>query len=436
MEFFNTATRAVESFRPLSPGRIGIYVCGPTVYGDAHLGHARSAVFYDVLVKFLRSLAFDVTHVSNITDIDDKIIQHACSRGILPGKLAVYYLNSFQDDRADLGVDRPDFSPRATEHIQEMIQWVKELFSKKIAYCSNESVYCDVKSFASYGTLSGRKLNSCSNIPCDEINIDKRSPADFVLWKASGPGHPGWMSPWGFGRPGWHLECAVMSTKYLGPSFDFHGGGSELLFPHHENERALAVALAGGTFARTWLHHGQVTVNGKKMSKSTGNSFRVKDILRDFSPEAVRFFLLNRQYRKPLDFSIEKLSAAQTSLIRLHHRLNRFERNSVETFSAPQTWTSSHSASARAFRDRFRGFMARDMNTSAAAALLFETVKNMEHQLMKKQASPVDGELSFCGELLTEALKAGRVLGIIHPHPTEFLERWDPLLASKNALYY
>jgi len=283
-----------EDFQPLQQGKVGMYVCGVTVYDTCHIGHARSAIVFDVLARYLRAGGFDVNYVRNFTDVDDKIIERARQSGKRPEALAQEYIDAFHEDMKKLGVLPADKEPRATEHIAGMIEMISTLLRRGYAYVEGGDVFYAVEKFPAYGSLSGRRLEDMKAGSRVAVDEKKRHPMDFVLWKAAKPGEPEWPSPWGPGRPGWHIECSVMSSVYLGHSFDIHGGGEDLLFPHHENERAQSIAATGGQFARYWIHNGFVTVESEKMSKSLGNFLTIRDALKPYYPLVLRLFLISK----------------------------------------------------------------------------------------------------------------------------------------------
>ena len=323
MQLYNTLSRRKEAFKPLTPGKVGLYACGVTVYDDCHLGHARSCVVFEVLVRHLRRRGLTVTWVRNFTDIDDKIIRRAQETGASWQDVAERYIASFQEDMAALGLPPATIEPKATEHIPQIIDLIRRLEEQGFAYQGAEDVYFRVRRFPGYGKLSGQSLDDMLVGARIEVDPHKEDPLDFVLWKASKPGEPAWASPWGPGRPGWHIECSAMSMHYLGETFDLHGGGQDLVFPHHENELAQSEAATGRPFARFWLHHGLLTINQEKMSKSLGNFFTIKEVLARFPAEVVRFFLINSHYRSPLDFSDAALAEAEAALLRLYTTLAR-----------------------------------------------------------------------------------------------------------------
>lgn len=317
MEIYNTLTRRKETFQPREPGKVYMYVCGPTTYNYIHLGNARPLVFFDTVRRYLAYRGYDVLYVQNFTDVDDKIINRAREEGEEPLSLARKYIDEYFKDADALNVRRADKHPGVSGHMPDIVRVVEELVQKGSAYQVDGDVYFEVRKFPGYGKLSGRSLEDMQAGARVEVDTRKRDPMDFAVWKAAKPGEPSWDSPWGPGRPGWHIECSVMSLKYLGPGFDIHGGGYDLIFPHHENEIAQSEAATGKPFVRYWMHNGFITVKEEKMSKSLGNFFLVRDILAKFSPEIVRFFLLSTHYRSPLDFDDEKLAAAGRGLERI-----------------------------------------------------------------------------------------------------------------------
>jgi len=429
LRVFNTATRAKEDFVPLREGEVGMYVCGVTVYDLCHIGHARSAIVFDVLIKYLRARGFHVTYVRNFTDVDDKIIDRAKQLGKEPKTLAEEYIQAFYDDMGKLGIQNADREPRATEHIQGMIDMIIRLIDKGFAYVEGTDVFYSVEKFSGYGELSGRRLEDMkagSRIAVDE---KKRHPMDFVLWKGAKPGEPQWPSPWGPGRPGWHMECSVMSGHFLGSSFDIHGGGEDLLFPHHENERAQSIAANGGQFARYWIHNGFVTVESEKMSKSLGNFLTIRDALQLYHPEVLRLFLLSKHYRSPLDFSKTAVLGLQAGLVRIYRTLQRLDQligpdKDKGTVPLPSSLSAPEKDS---FLDQFVQTMDDDLNTANAVALLFEKVKEMN----KTMDSPLDessrARLSMERRHLT---LAATVLGFLREVPEVFFEA---LAASTQA---
>ena len=380
----NTMSRKKEPFVPQEEGKVGIYVCGPTVYGPAHLGHARTAIVYDVIVKFLRYAGYEVNYVSNITDVghltddadsgEDKVQKEAKRRRVDPLELATGYMNEYFEDMTALGVARPDHTPRATEHIPEMIALVKRLLERGYAYEVEGTVYYDVQKFPDYGRLSRRKLEERRDGARVEVDRAKRSQSDFALWFRAPPEHIlKWESPWGLGYPGWHIECSAMSMKYIGETLDMHGGAIELSFPHHENEIAQSEGATGRTFVRYWVHSGLVEINGQKMAKSLGNFVTVRDLLDRWDPEAFRIFCLGTAYRSPIDYTEEALVAARGHLERLSETIL-----SVRRLKTSSSGGESFLETIEESRRRFEESMADDFNTPKALAELLDRIGRLD----------------------------------------------------------
>jgi cysteinyl-tRNA synthetase len=385
---YNTLTRRKEQFEPLHEGRVGMYVCGPTVYGHSHLGHAKSYVSFDVIVRYLRHLGYSVTYVQNITDVghllgdandgEDRILKASRAERKHPMEVAEFYTRSYFEDMDALNVLRPDISPRATGHIIEQIELIKQLLAKGLAYEANGSVYFDVHKFPGYGKLSGRTVEELEAGARVEVKEEKRHPADFALWKRADPEHIlRWPSPWSVGFPGWHIECSAMSMKYLGESFDIHGGGLENQFPHHECEIAQSESATGKPFVRYWLHNNMVTVNGQKMGKSLGNFVTLKDAFSKWKPEVIRFFILQSHYRSTLDFSNEAVDAAGRGLERLNHTV-RAVRERRKSASIQETDVPLDLAR---YKSAFLAAMDDDFNTPQAIAVLFDLSKKVNQLL-------------------------------------------------------
>ena len=361
LHIFNTLSRAKESFVPLVPGRVRMYVCGMTVYDLCHLGHARVFVVFDMVTRWLRASDYQVEYVRNITDIDDKIIKRAAERDEPPAALTERFIAEMHADERALGVLPPDHEPRATQYVAQMLALIGMLEKNGLAYpAPNGDVYYSVRSFASYGRLSGKSLDELRAGERVEVDPNKRDPMDFVLWKAAKPGEPAWASPWGPGRPGWHIECSAMSAELLGRQFDIHGGGQDLQFPHHENEIAQSEGAHGCTFVNYWMHNGFVRVDNEKMSKSLGNFFTIREVLDKYDAEVVRFFILRAHYRSPLNYSDAHLDDARGALTRLYTAL----KDAPEAVG-PVDWTQSAA-------ERFKAAMDDDFNTPEAIAVLFE----------------------------------------------------------------
>ena len=368
---YNTLGREKQEFKPAEGNNVRMYVCGPTVYDYCHIGHARSYVAFDVIRRWLERKGFNVIYVQNFTDIDDKIINRANEKGEDPVKLAKKFIDAYVEDMSALGVRDADVHPRVSAHIQDIIETVKGLIDKGFAYEAGGDVYFSVESFSNYGKLSNISLDDMRN----EQSALKQHSRDFALWKASKPGEPKWESPWSEGRPGWHIECSVMSSKYLGPSFDIHGGGADLVFPHHENEIAQAEAASGKPpFARYWLHNGFITIDKEKMSKSLDNFFTIREVLEKFEPEAVRFFLVLTQYRSPIDFSDKGIEEASRGLERLRNTVRKLQaliRDATDTGALSTAEEGMLKAAVKAEED-FAYAMDSAFNTAGAVAALFE----------------------------------------------------------------
>ena len=401
LKIYNDLHREKEPFEPLEPGKVRMYVCGMTVYDYCHLGHARVVVVFDVVYRYLKARGYEVTYVRNITDIDDKIIQRANEQGIPFHELTRKFINAMHEDFAALGVEPPTLEPRATEHLDEIIRMIQALIDKGHAYLAeNGDVYYDVRSFPGYGKLSGKSIDDLEAGARVEPGEGKRDPLDFALWKAAKPGEPAWDSPWGRGRPGWHIECSAMSTSALGDTFDIHGGGADLTFPHHENEIAQSEGATGHPFVRYWMHNGFVRVKEEKMSKSLGNFFTIRNILREYRPEEVRYFILTSHYRSPLNYDEEHLLNARKALDRL--------------YTALRGLPEAEPGEADAYVEKFNAAMDDDFNTPEALAVLFELVReiNRVRQTDEQKAARMAVELK----------RLGGILGILQEDPEQWLK--------------
>lgn len=397
LSLYNSLTRQLEVFKPLRPGQVRMYVCGMTVYDFCHLGHARVFVVFDMVSRWLRASGYQVTYVRNITDIDDKIIKRAAENGESTASLTERFINAMHEDEARLGVLRPDHEPRATEHVADMLAMIGVLMKNGLAYrAGNGDVYYSVRGFPAYGALSGKSLDDLRAGERVEVDPNKRDPMDFVLWKAAKPGEPAWESPWGPGRPGWHIECSAMGGKLLGAHFDIHGGGQDLQFPHHENEIAQSEGANRCKFVNYWLHNGFVRVDNEKMSKSLGNFFTIREILDRFDPEVVRFFILRAHYRSPLNYSDAHLEDAKSALTRLYTALKN-----VPSAGIKLDWNNDYAA-------RFKAAMDEDFNTPEAMAVLFE----LASEVNKSKSAELAG--------LLKAL--GNVVGLLQKPPEEYLK--------------
>lgn len=374
IQLYNTLTRRKEPLETFEPGHVKMYVCGVTVYDHCHLGHARAGIVFDVIRRYLKYRGQRVTFVCNFTDIDDKIIVRANRRKISPGELTEEFIQEYHKDMDALGVEQADVSPRATEHIPGMIKMICRLEEKGFAYrASSGDVYYDVSKFEGYGKLSNRKTEDLESGYRIEPGKGKRNPLDFALWKASKPEEPSWESPWGEGRPGWHIECSVMSTRYLGENFDIHGGGIDLVFPHHENEIAQTEGCTGRDWVRYWMHNGMVHIKHEKMSKSKGNFFTIKAILEEHPAEVVRFFLLGTHYRHPVDYSDQAMLEARKGLDRLYNSILRLRRNAS---GGGEGLKEKMEEVAREFRKKFTAAMDDDFNTALGLGHLFDFTRD------------------------------------------------------------
>ena len=382
MKIYNTMTRKKEEFVPLHEGKVGIYSCGPTVYNYFHIGNARPFIIFDTLRRHLEHMGYEVTFVQNFTDVDDKMIRRANEEGVTVAELGDRFIEEYFRDADALGVKRATVHPRATKHIGEIIGMIKKLEAKGLAYEVDGDVYYDTHAFPGYGKLSGQNLEDREMGARIEVDEDKKHPMDFALWKKQKPGEPAWKSPWGMGRPGWHIECSAMSCKYLGQTFDIHCGGVDLIFPHHENELAQSEGANGQPFARYWMHNGHINVDNHKMSKSAGNFFTVRDIVKEFDPEAVRLFMLSAHYRSPINFSRDLIEQAQNALARLYTARDNalFLRESAP--DCPMT-AEEEAFAARADQaiSAFNAAMDDDLNTADALGVIFEYVRDMNASL-------------------------------------------------------
>ena len=421
LKIYNTLTRQKEKFVPFKKGRVGIYVCGPTVYDHPHIGHAKSYISFDVVVRYLRHLGYKVRYVQNITDVghltdnadagEDKIEQRAKLEQVEPMELVEMYMRSYYEDMDALNILRADISPRATGHIPEQIDLVKELIDKGFAYEANQSVYFDVSKLKDYGKLSGRKLEEQESGARVEVNPEKKHPADFALWKKAEAGHiMKWNSPWGVGFPGWHLECSVMSMKYLGETFDIHGGGIENVFPHHECEIAQSETANEMPFARYWMHNNMVTVEGQKMGKSLGNFVTLKDAFKLFSPLTIRFFVLNTHYSSPIDYSNEALDAADKGLERLQNTIRNLRERLGSSGNEGAVATGDWKGKLEEYKNAFEEAMDEDFNTAEALAVLFNLTKEVNN-LLNSEEEISEGVLSEIDSLYR--VYGGDVLGIV-----------------------
>ena len=397
LKIYNTLSREKQDFKPITPGQVRMYVCGMTVYDFCHLGHARVMVVFDMVARWLRASGFALTYVRNITDIDDKIIQRAGQNGESIEALTDRFIDAMDEDAGALGVIKPDIEPRATRHIPDMLALIADLEKKGLAYrADNGDVYYAVRGFDGYGKLSGKSLEDLRAGERVEVDTHKRDPLDFVLWKAAKPGEPAWDSAWGPGRPGWHIECSAMSEHHLGHHFDIHGGGQDLQFPHHENEIAQSEGAHDCTYVNYWMHNGFVRVDDEKMSKSLGNFFTIREVLKKYDAEVLRFFILRAHYRSPLNYSDQHLDDAKQALTRLYTALR-----GIDTPASPLDWNGVYAT-------RFKTAMDDDFNTPEAVAALFD-LANEVNRSRDPQAA-------------TQLKALAGVLGLLQRAPEAFLQ--------------
>ncbi|MBI5380123.1 MAG: cysteine--tRNA ligase [Nitrospirae bacterium] len=427
MKLYNTFTGNKEPFVPLRPGEVRMYVCGVTVYDDCHIGHARSAVVFDVFRRYLTARGYRVTYVRNFTDIDDKIIRRAQAEGVPAEAIAERYIAAYYRDMDRLGVQRADVEPRATEHLAEMQTIISGLLARGYAYAAGGDVLFRVKKFSTYGSLSKRSAEDLSAGARVEVSPHKEDPMDFVLWKTSKPGEPAWDSPWGPGRPGWHIECSAMAMKHLGETFDIHGGGMDLIFPHHENEIAQSEALTGRPFVRCWMHNGFVNIDREKMSKSLGNFFTVAEVLERYDPEAVRLFLLSTHYRSPVDYSDRNFEEARAGLDRVYTLLREFKgMRGRDEGAAPMAIGEREAAvdeALRQFQMDFREALDDDFNTAAALGQCFDLVRHLNREIAACRAA--DQRLPDRAIARAQAVfqEAGRLLGLFQQDPEAWFKK-------------
>ncbi len=414
LKIYNTLTGKKEPFIPLKEGKVSMYVCGPTVYDTSHIGHARSVVIFDVIYRWLKKSGYDVCYVRNFTDVDDKIINRAQERGMDPLEISEKYIKEFHNEMDALNVLRPTIEPKATEHITEIIEFIEKLIKKGKAYhVEGSDVFFSIKSFDGYGKLSHRNPDDMIAGARIAVDDNKKDPMDFTLWKPAKPGEPSWESPWGPGRPGWHIECSVMSHKYLGPSFDIHGGGKDLIFPHHENEIAQSEALFGKQFVKYWIHNGFVDINNEKMSKSLGNFTMIKDVLETYHPEVIRLFLLSKHYRSPIDYSENSMDEVITSLDKIYAFLDRAQKAGIP---------GDHQERGPEW-DVFKTAMDDDFNTARGMAAIFDTVKK-GNRILDKVGDEINTDVVMenISTMCSDLKKMGRILGIISQKPGAYFK--------------
>jgi len=444
LQITNSLTRKKEPFQPVTPGKVRMYVCGVTVYDYCHVGHGRAYTVFDVIVRWLRHSGYDVTYVRNFTDVDDKIIKRANDRGVEPSMITTQFIDAFHEDMNKLGLVPATIEPKATEHIPEMIEVIQALIKRGHAYASDGDVYFSVASYAPYGKLSKKNLEDLRAGASDRVDPEakkKKDPADFALWKKAKPEEGvSWKSPWGDGRPGWHIECSAMSRKYLGDGFDIHGGGEDLLFPHHENELAQSEASNGAEFAKTWVHNAFVQMNSEKMSKSIGNVVKIRDMLAEFPGEVFRHFVLNAHYRKPVDFTDETMRQSQDAMVRLYDAMRKANEKLQTHLGhtmriAPPEGEEFDEAEVflKTMETRFAEAMDDDFNTSSAMSLLYESARLINRICVRPSLTSGDpprvprGEDTVLMELREKTKRLANVLGLLVTEPeiwlTDLLDR-------------
>ena len=433
VKIYNTLHNRKEEFVPIEPGKVKMYVCGPTTYNYIHLGNARPIVAFDVMRRYFSYRGYDVTYVQNFTDVDDKIINRAQEEKLDPKELAEKYIAAYFEDAGRLGVKAADYHPRVTGHMDDIIKMVQGIIDNGLAYEANGDVYYEVRKFKDYGKLSGRSLDEMQAGARIAVGEQKRDPLDFALWKAAKPGEPAWDSPWGQGRPGWHIECSAMSSKYLGKTFDIHGGGADLIFPHHENEIAQSEGCNGCQSVNYWVHNGFITINSEKMSKSLGNFFLLRDILDKFPGPVVRFYLMSTHYRSPLDFDDQKLAAAEKSLARIWNT----HRNVAEKIDLLDKNSNLDHDGAAAVklpaavvqtRDKFIAAMDDDFNTSLALAAIFDLCREVNSLLNTADFQGGPDTVKALQEVLDFFAELNEVMNVLVPEDGDKDDLIDELL--------
>ena len=432
IRIYNTRTGDKTELKPLDDKHVKMYVCGITAYDYCHIGHARSALAFDMIYRYLLYRGYKVTYVRNFTDIDDKIINRAREQGTSTEELSERFIRMFNEDMEQLGIALPTIEPKATEHVQEIIDMIQGLIEKEIAYEVDGDVYYAVDTFKEYGLLSRRTLDDMQAGARVEVDERKRNPMDFALWKSSKPGEPTWDSPWGPGRPGWHIECSAMSKKYLGDSFDIHGGGKDLIFPHHENEIAQSMGATGSPFVNIWVHHGFVTIKDEKMSKSLGNFLTIREVLERFSPEGMRLFVFSTHYRSPLNYSEAAIKDAEAGLERLYECLAEIARL-PESGDANKgsVIAKKDSAKLTGLEERFQKVMDNDFNTAQAIAGLFDTVKILNKIIRALPAEPGQNDLDVLRNTGSKIKELAGIMGLLVEDPVEHTRTMQNKLLEK-----
>lgn len=428
MQLYNTLTRKKEEFVPLQPGKVAMYVCGPTVYNYFHIGNARPFMMFDILRRYMEYRGLEVTYIQNFTDVDDKIINRANEEGLDSFAVSEKYIEEYFKDADALGISRATVHPKVTDTIPEIIAFIEVLIRKGFAYESAGDVYFDTARFQSYGKLSRQSIEDLDAGARVEVSELKKNPVDFALWKAAKPGEPSWESPWGKGRPGWHIECSVMSTKFLGETIDIHAGGADLVFPHHENEIAQSEAYSGKPYVNYWLHNGYINVDNEKMSKSKGNFFTVRDILKEYEPEVIRFFMVQAHYRSPVNFSRELIEAASSGLERLYHLKENLEYRRETALGMEMNPTeAAQLTELGAYKEKFIAAMEDDLNTADAVAAVFELARALNIHLQEERSAQwLEGARGLLMELCG-------VLGILGREKAALDQEIEALIAARQA---
>jgi cysteinyl-tRNA synthetase len=435
IQIYNTRTGEKTELKPLDGNHVKMYVCGITAYDYCHIGHARSALAFDMIYRYLLYRGYKVTYVRNFTDIDDKIINRAQEQGTTTEELSERFIRMFHEDMEQLGVATPTVEPKATEHVPEIINMIAGLIEKGMAYQVDGDVYYAVEKFADYGLLSKRTLEDMQAGARIEVNEKKRNPMDFALWKSSKPGEPTWDSPWGPGRPGWHIECSAMSKKYLGDSFDIHGGGKDLIFPHHENEIAQSMGATGSPFVNIWVHHGFVTIRDEKMSKSLGNFLTIREVLARFRPEALRLFVFSTHYQSPLNYSEAAIQDAEVGLERLYECL-------AEIANLPESGdpgkgsaiSKKDTAKLEGLEVRFQEAMDNDFNTAIALAQLFDAIKILNKIIRSLPAVPGQHDIALLRNTGLKFRELANIMGLLTEDPVEHTREMQRKLLEKLNL--
>ncbi|KAB1439036.1 cysteine--tRNA ligase [Pseudodesulfovibrio senegalensis] len=435
MRLYNTLERKKQEFEPLNGNTVNMYVCGITAYDLCHIGNARSSVVFDAMVRYLRYRGYDVNFIKNFTDVDDKIIKRAHETGMEPGELAAKFIDEFNIDMQRLNVLRADVEPKCTEHIAEMVELTERLIEKGHAYATDDGdVYFRVRSFADYGKLSGRNVDEMEAGARVELGETKEDPLDFALWKSAKPGEPSWESPWGLGRPGWHLECSAMSEKYAPLPLDIHGGGQDLAFPHHENEIAQTEAATGKPFSRFWVHNGFVQINFEKMSKSLGNFFTTRELMNKFMPEALRYFLLSNHYRSPLDFSFDALEEAEKGLKRVYSALAQIDAELTKTKWKKSPFPEELETEMDAIEAKWTESMEDDLNTAAALGQIFNAVRLAGRVLEDKSLRKSEGAKKLWARIADRIRSWSDALGLFGSDPEKVLEELRNVRAARKGI--